>query len=209
MSADARVSFLIAGVQKGGTTALFRYLEALGPVAMAPVKETHFFDDEKSVDWAAPDYAAYHAQFPAFDGRPRGEATPIYIYWPHSLARIARYNPAMKLILLFRDPVERAWSQWNLVAVEDGICPRVGARALRLVHPRGPRPGRLPRGAGLPSHLQLCGARLLRRPARSAVRDLSARAGHADRLGAAGGRAERRPGRDLRFRGRRAPRAGS
>ena len=108
-----KVGFLVAGVQKGGTTALFDYLSVHPALAMAPVKEVHFFDDE-AIDWAAPDYAAYHAAFPPADGRLRGEATPIYIYWPNALERIAAYNPAMRLILLFRDPVERAWSQWKM-----------------------------------------------------------------------------------------------
>jgi len=47
-------------------------------------------------------------------GRPCGEATPIYSYWPNSLERIAAYNPAMKLILMLRDPIERAWSHWRM-----------------------------------------------------------------------------------------------
>jgi hypothetical protein len=110
---DERVAFLIAGVQKGGTTALFDYLAEEPGLALSAVKETHFFDDEAR-DWAAPDYGAYHAQFGPFDGRPRGEATPIYTYWPGSLERIAAYNPAMKLIVVLRDPVERAWSHWRM-----------------------------------------------------------------------------------------------
>jgi hypothetical protein len=113
MSDPLKVKFLIGGVQKGGTTALHRYLGDLPGVQMAGVKETHFFDDE-TVDWARPDYGAYHAVFPPPDGRPRGEATPIYTYWPNCFERIRRYNPAMKLVLLFRDPVERAWSQWRM-----------------------------------------------------------------------------------------------
>lgn len=111
---DERVGFIIGGVQKGGTTALFRYLEDLPQLSLAPVKETHFFDDEAGVDWANPDYGRFHAMFPPADGRPRGEATPIYLYWPNCLERIARYNPAMRLIFLFRDPVERAWSHWKM-----------------------------------------------------------------------------------------------
>ncbi len=110
---DERVGFLVAGVQKGGTTALFDYLSLHPRLAMAAVKEVHFFDDE-TMDWAAPDYAAYHAAFPPADGRLRGEATPIYTYWPNALERIAAYNPAMRLIVLFRDPVERAWSHWKM-----------------------------------------------------------------------------------------------
>jgi hypothetical protein len=107
------VNFIIAGVQKGGTTALFDYLSEEPGLALSRVKELHFFDDE-TMDWARPDYGAYHAQFPHPDGRLRGEATPIYLYWPQSLERIAAYNPAMRLIVLLRDPVDRAWSHWRM-----------------------------------------------------------------------------------------------
>ena len=108
-----RVSFLVAGVQKGGTTALFDYLVDHPGLQLPAIKEAHFFDDEARVDWSAPDYAPYEALF-ADDGRLCGEATPIYLYWPNALERIRRYNPAMRLILLFRDPVERAWSHWKM-----------------------------------------------------------------------------------------------
>jgi hypothetical protein len=111
--ANDRVAFIIAGVQKGGTTALFDYLGEAPDLSLSRVKEVHFFDDEAQ-DWARPDYGAYHANFAPFDGRPRGEATPIYLYWPESLERIAAYNPAMKLIVMLRDPVERAWSHWKM-----------------------------------------------------------------------------------------------
>lgn len=115
--AQPRVNFLIAGVQKGGTTALFDYLGDYPDIALSNVKEVHFFDDETQ-DWdragSGPDYAAYHAHFPAPDGRPCGEATPILSYWPNALERVAAYNPAMKLVLILRDPVQRAWSHWRM-----------------------------------------------------------------------------------------------
>jgi glycosyltransferase involved in cell wall biosynthesis len=113
VASEERVGFIVGGVQKGGTTALFKYLEELPSVAMASVKETHFFDDDAEA-WADPDYARYHAMFPAWDGRVRGEVTPSYLYWPNCLERIARYRPDMKLVFIFRDPVERAWSQWKM-----------------------------------------------------------------------------------------------
>lgn len=113
MSQRPHVNFLIAGAQKGGTTALFDYLGDYPDVALSNEKELHFFDDEAQA-WPAPDYDAYHAHFPAPDGRPCGEATPIYGYWPDSLERIAAYNPAMRLILVLRDPVQRAWSGWRM-----------------------------------------------------------------------------------------------
>jgi hypothetical protein len=113
MAMAPRVDFLIAGVQKGGTTALFQYLAEAPDVALADPKEVHFFDDDGQ-DWAAANYAAYEAHFPPPDGRPRGEATPIYLYWKDGLERIAAYNPAMKLVILLRDPVQRAWSHWRM-----------------------------------------------------------------------------------------------
>ena len=111
--AEDRVAFIVAGVQKGGTTALFDYLGEEPGLALSREKETHVFDDEAR-DWTRPDYADYHAKFPPSDGRLRGEATPIYIYWPNSLERIQAYNPAMKLVIMLRDPVQRAWSHWKM-----------------------------------------------------------------------------------------------
>ena len=113
MSEERRVAFIVCGVQKGGTTALFEYLTREPGVAMSRVKEVHFFDDE-SRDWSTPDYAAYHAHFDLADARPWGEATPIYSYWPRSLERVRAYNPQMRLILVLRDPVQRAWSHWRM-----------------------------------------------------------------------------------------------
>lgn len=108
-----RVSFIVIGVQKAGTTALFDYLADHPALNLSTVKEVHFFDDE-SVDWAAPDYGAYHAHFDLARSGLMGEATPIYIYWPNSLERIRAYNPQAKLILMLRDPVERAFSHWRM-----------------------------------------------------------------------------------------------
>lgn len=115
-SKNDRVEFLVAGVQKGGTTALFDYLNEHPDLCLPACKEAHFFDDETGVNWDDPDYGPYHALFPSGAGRARllGEATPIYIYWPRSLERIAAYNPKMRLIVVFRDPVDRAWSHWKM-----------------------------------------------------------------------------------------------
>ena len=111
---DRRVDFLVAGVQKGGTTALHGYLREHPDLGLPADKELHVFDDE-ALDWAAPDDAAYHARFAGLEGRPRwGEATPIYVYWPQCMPRISRYRPDMRLVLVFRDPVERAWSHWRM-----------------------------------------------------------------------------------------------
>ena len=139
---DEQVAFIVAGVQKAGTTALFDYLSEEPGVALSRVKEVHFFDDDTQ-DWRAPDYGSYHANFEAPDVRLRGEATPIYLYWPHSLERIAAYNPAMKLIVLLRDPVARAWSHWKMEYARGaetqpfGWCIRDGRRRLLDGEPWG------------------------------------------------------------------------
>lgn len=143
MSAARKVEFLIAGVQKGGTSALFEYLRDMPGLQLPDVKEVHFFDDEDGVDWRQPDYSAYHRQF-RDDGRLWGEATPIYLYWPNCIERIAAYNPAMKLILLFRDPVERAWSHWKMEYAKrketEGFqwCIREGRDRVRRGDPAAP-----------------------------------------------------------------------
>lgn len=123
------VDFIIAGAQKGGTTALYDYLVEDTAICMARIKETHFFDDETR-DWGRPDYGDYHVLFDDPAGRPCGEATPIYIYWPQSLERIFAYNPAMRMIVLLRDPVERAWSHWRMEHFR-GVEPLSFAEAIR------------------------------------------------------------------------------
>lgn len=139
---DPRVNFMVIGVQKAGTTALFDYLGDHPDLALSAEKELHFFDDETQ-DWAQPSYDRYHARFPRADGRIRGEATPIYIYWPGALERIAAYNPDAKLILMLRDPVARAWSHWRMEA-RRGVemhdfawCIRQGRRRLFEADPWG------------------------------------------------------------------------
>lgn len=111
-----KVNALIAGVQKGGTTALFHFLRQ-HPDICVPTgnrKELHFFDDEGAFLNPSPHYRPYEALFPASACSVLLEATPIYSYWAPSAERIAAYNSAMRLVLILRDPVERAYSQWEM-----------------------------------------------------------------------------------------------
>ena len=110
-----RIDFFIIGVQKGGTTALDSYLRQSPFVQLPAVKEIHFFDDE-TVDWSDVDYRSFHAHFEWFHDLAvvRGEATPIYIYWPNAMERLRLYNPAAKLIACLRHPSYRAYSHWRM-----------------------------------------------------------------------------------------------
>lgn len=109
-----KVGFLIAGTQRGGTTTVRDYLFHHPDVCMPARKELHFFDDDKFWRSQTPDYAPYHAAFPVKPShRMLGEATPIYMYWKPALPRIRDYNPDMKLIVILRNPIARAYSHWN------------------------------------------------------------------------------------------------
>lgn len=108
-----KVNFLVIGAQKAGTTALDHYLRQHPDIGMADGKEVHYFDDEDVFAHEPVDHSAYEAHFSATE-RLHGETTPIYLWWKPACERIRRYNPDMKLIAVLRDPVDRAFSQWNM-----------------------------------------------------------------------------------------------
>lgn len=107
--------FVVGGAQKAGTTALASALSRHPGIAMPRGKELHAFDDEafdEGADTAAVDARIAPAFEPAPDGTLHGDATPLSVYHPDVVRRIARYNPAMRWIVLLRDPVERAISHY-------------------------------------------------------------------------------------------------
>ena len=111
-----RVDFLIAGTQKGGTSALDLYLREHPEICMAERKEVHFFDrDRYFPEDTGPDYSFYHQFFsPRASDLVIGESTPVYMYWRDAPMRIRQYNPNMKLIFILRNPMFRAFSHWNM-----------------------------------------------------------------------------------------------
>ena len=111
-----KVSFLGVGAQKAGTSALDAYLRTHPGLCMAKVKEVRLFNDDQTYfKRTLGGYAAYHRQFaPASSTQLIGEITPAYMYWNEAPRRIWEYNPAMKLIAVLRNPITRAFSQWNM-----------------------------------------------------------------------------------------------
>lgn len=111
------VQFVIGGVQKGGTTAMAHCLAQHPQVLLPDTKEAHVFDaadfddawDQTQIDER---YASHYSV--SRDDRLTGDATPIYCVHERFVQRIARYNPLMRWVLLLRDPVERAISQYHM-----------------------------------------------------------------------------------------------
>lgn len=108
-----RLSYLIVGAEKAGTSALFAYLRR-APGVFGPVnKELNFFDrDDRFGDGT--DLTALHRWFlTAPKDAILGEASPGYLKSPSCFSRIHAYNPQMKIIAILRSPVHRAFSAWN------------------------------------------------------------------------------------------------
>lgn len=116
---EPRVRFLVGGVQKAGTSALARYLGMQPRLRLPTGKEAHVFDAPDFDDgWTTAQvdqrYAAHFDAGADAPGALHGDATPFYLVHPRVLDRIARYNPAMRWIVLLRDPAERALSHFHM-----------------------------------------------------------------------------------------------
>ncbi len=111
--------FLVIGAQKSGTTALYAYLRWHPQITGPAWKEVSYFDRHygRGVSW-------YRGQFPSRpwlwltggrSGRTKlvGEASPSYVLHPHAPDRVRSLLPDARLIVLLRNPVDRAYSHYN------------------------------------------------------------------------------------------------
>ena len=110
--------FVIIGVHKGGTTSLYDYLAAHPQVVPAFEKEVHYFDsrydgDEASYRMSFPNTARMAAVARRHGQAITGEASPYYISHPHIPARVKAMVPDARLVLVLRDPVDRAISAFH------------------------------------------------------------------------------------------------
>src|SRR5437879_12189251 len=101
-----RLDFIVAGAQKSGTTALHYFLGKHPEIAFPDKQELHFFDDEERFAGEA----HYNGLHGSFHLKRRwsiaGECTPIYVTWKPAIARIWKYDPTSKLVLLLLNPIE-------------------------------------------------------------------------------------------------------
>jgi hypothetical protein len=129
-----RPSFLILGAPKAGTTAMFAYLSRHPSLRAPAEKEIDYF-------WVPSRYGRgehwYESHFPVArqPGTSTFEATPHYLACPNSPSRIFHYRPDMKLIILLREPISRAYSQYQHYLRKVGDHDRLQASAERYDEP--------------------------------------------------------------------------
>jgi hypothetical protein len=110
--------FLLMGFPKCGTTSLYMYLTQHPQIAAAFEKETRYFNYHQT--WGL---LWYRANFPTvFEKALRarggkrvltGEGTPLYILDPDTYRGIHSMNPEAKIIILLRNPIDRAYSNYR------------------------------------------------------------------------------------------------
>lgn len=134
-------NFFLVGAAKAGTTALWRYLSQHPEIGFSPIKETHFFSTDIDTAKFRPafasdaafdvgsyiaggmrepvhqafvrDAAQYQQLFlPVVNKKAVGEATVSHLWSKEAAAGIQRYNPDARIVIMLRNPVERAFSHF-------------------------------------------------------------------------------------------------
>jgi hypothetical protein len=114
-------NFLGIGAERSGTTWLYNILKSHPEVYLCPFKkEINFFSYHynKGIEW----YGRYFRnEDPSISYKAIGEITPIYIYLQHTPRIIAKSLPNSRFILILRNPVDRAISDYKFYKLNTGI----------------------------------------------------------------------------------------
>lgn len=122
--------FVCIGGMRCGSTTLWEMLRRHRGIFLPETKELHYFDREGRRD-GIDDEASYRACFAgAASGQVCGECTPSYLTRERVCDRMARLMPRVRLLVILRDPVKRAWSHYGL-RVRQGRESRSFERAIR------------------------------------------------------------------------------
>jgi hypothetical protein len=121
-------NFFIVGAARSGTTSLDRYLSQHPEIYITPKKETHFFahdlfppcfkgpGDERLNRLLIQDEDQYAQLFAGVTGtKAIGESSAFYLCFPGTAERIAQAVPDAKIIMILREPVERAYSAYTFL----------------------------------------------------------------------------------------------
>jgi len=105
-------NFMIIGAQKAGTTALYEYLSRHPQIQATREKELHYFNCETRYKHGIKFYRSFFKLNENL--KLTFDASPGYLNSTSAPKRIYTHNPNVKIIILLRDPVERAYSAWNM-----------------------------------------------------------------------------------------------
>lgn len=107
---SASPKFLILGQAKAGTSALFQYLSEHPNMVPPLVKEPQYWSQNFCLgqEW----YQSIFPRLPEDCDRFTGEGSVTYLVNPAAPKRVSEAMPKMKLIVLLRDPVSRAYSEY-------------------------------------------------------------------------------------------------
>jgi Sulfotransferase domain len=110
-------NLIIAGVGKAGTTSLFWYLSQHPGICPSDVKEIQYFTPLSEGDGILPPLAVYARHFAACTDQPyRLEASPQYFHGGRPIVDAMRETlERPRVIVMFRDPLERLWSQFRFM----------------------------------------------------------------------------------------------
>ena len=141
-------NFMIVGAPKAGTTSLYHYLAMHPEVFLSIPKELNYFSCEEIESqglyydsYLVRTRQEYERHFECAEGKTAvGEASVSYLYYPSVPKKIHGMIPDVKIIILLRDPVERAFSHYLMdfrlglvdASFEDVVCSEGKEGRLRL-----------------------------------------------------------------------------
>ncbi|MEE2953720.1 MAG: sulfotransferase [Bacteroidota bacterium] len=116
-----KVDFFIVGAPKAGTTSLFNYLNRHPDINMCSVKEPNYFTYQEILNQKLyyertgliNTLEKYHSLFPLkLNSKKSGEGSVSYLFYSGTAKKIYNYNPYAKIIIMLRDPIQRAFSHY-------------------------------------------------------------------------------------------------
>ena len=114
-----KVDFFIVGAPKAGTTSLYRYLSEHPQVEMSSQKEPDYFSDnaihEQGIYYGknrVNTLDKYESLFTQKESVVYGDASVSYLFYDNVAKDIKNYNPNAKIIIMLRNPIERAFSHY-------------------------------------------------------------------------------------------------
>ncbi len=104
--------FIIIGAQKTGTTSLHYYLGQHPKLSASFPKELHYFNRDIHFNKSL---QSYEEHFRGWNQKNKYfESTPAYFYIPGTCEAMHHAYPDLKVIVVLRDPLKRAYSAWNM-----------------------------------------------------------------------------------------------